>query len=893
MPQRTNFYSDEAQSILGRAPSWVVRWGITVVFLIFVGIIVGCYFIKYPDTIEAPAVITTVNPPSDLVARYDGLIDTLCVKDKELVERGELIAVLHNAAERRDVERLSEHLLAADTLAPAALAASPWLDGEYALGELQSAFADLQSRCRDYRHYLATDNIARKKELLREQIAKNREYYAKLERQRSLLLQDLDYGRRTLERDSLLLAEAVISAADYETTAQNYLSKQNAQAGFDATLTSTELQIIQSEQQLVELTLQQENETAEYERTLEQSRQQLAARIAQWRQQYVLEAPVTGRVTLVNYWSENQHVAVGDKLASIVPDGATEVIGPPAGSLGGFRQSKGRPRGEREAQRLSLHGVRRAAGADTFAVGRTGTDTDPERHGHRLYRRGRLPRRHDHVVPARAADDSADGRHGGDRNRRHAVDRTLHPARRLAFQKPISRMRRTYIVPLGLLLLSCMPGFAQERRWTLEECIAHAYEHNIEIKARELTAAEKRIALAESKWSYAPDLSVSNSSSLATGRVLDETTYEFVENETVAGNSSSLGANILLFGGLKNYYNLKRAQLDLRSSLLAVEKMRNDVRMNVTAYYLEVLCAEETIRDAEQVVAELRMQEEKTAKKVEARKVTTADLLQIRSQLADAENDVLTARNTYDIARLNLCQLLEIDDYTTFRTVAPDVGVPARSGIADSPAEVFDAARELPELEAARVGIDMARRDLQIARTAYWPTLSLSVGYGSSYSDVRQKMFRNTDGTYRYEAYPFFEQYKDNASSYVSLSLNIPIFGKFTVRKNVQRQKLAIRQAEYALRTAEKQVEKEVAQALIDARTAWERYRGAQRYVASAEEAARQIERKYDLGAATVTDYNAAVSAAVKARSQRLQAKYEYLFKIKTLTYYTNYDYGE
>lgn len=230
MPQRTNFYSDEAQSILGRAPSWVVRWGITVVFLIFVGIIVGCYFIKYPDTIEAPAVITTVNPPSDLVARYDGLIDTLCVKDKELVERGELIAVLHNAAERRDVERLSEHLLAADTLAPAALAASPWLDGEYALGELQSAFADLQSRCRDYRHYLATDNIARKKELLREQIAKNREYYAKLERQRSLLLQDLDYGRRTLERDSLLLAEAVISAADYETTAQNYLSKQNAQA---------------------------------------------------------------------------------------------------------------------------------------------------------------------------------------------------------------------------------------------------------------------------------------------------------------------------------------------------------------------------------------------------------------------------------------------------------------------------------------------------------------------------------------------------------------------------------------------------------------------------------------------------------------------------------------
>lgn len=426
---------------------------------------------------------------------------------------------------------------------------------------------------------------------------------------------------------------------------------------------------------------------------------------------------------------------------------------------------------------------------------------------------------------------------------------------------------------------------AQEKHWTLEECIAYAYEHNIEIKQQELTAESKRLAVAESKWSYAPSVSASAGYSLSTGRVLDETTYEFLENETVAGSNASLGASVPLFGGLRNHYNLRRAKLDLRSSLLAVEKMRNDVRMNVTASYLEILCAEETIRDAEQVVEELKVQEEKTAKKVEARKVTMADLLQIRAQRADAENDVLTARNTYDIARLNLCQLLEIDDYASFRAVAPDTEL-ARYGVTDAPAAVLDAAQGLPELEEARVGIDLARRDLQIARSAYYPTLSLSAGYGSSYSDARQKMFRNPDGTYRYEAYPFFDQFRDNASSYVSLSLNIPIFSKFTTRKNVQRQKLALRQAEYALRTVEKQVAREVTQALIDARTAWEKYLGAQKYVASAEEAARQVERKYDLGAASVTDYNAAVSAQVRARSQLLQAKYEYVFKTKIIDYY-------
>lgn len=450
-------------------------------------------------------------------------------------------------------------------------------------------------------------------------------------------------------------------------------------------------------------------------------------------------------------------------------------------------------------------------------------------------------------------------------------------------------MRLSFVL---LSLCTTIAANAQKFRWTLEECIAYAYEHNIEIKMQELAIEEKRLYLSEAKWSYAPDISASSSYSLSAGRVLDPTTYEFIEQQTVRGNSSSVGANITVFNGMRNMYRLKRAQLDLRSSLLGAQAMRRDVRMNVTVRYLEVLCAEETIRDAEQVVAELKAQEEKTAKKVEAHKVTMADLLQIRAQLADAENDVLTARNNYDIARLNICQFIEINDYTSFYVAVPEVSELIRNDMMEAPEALLDVARSLPEVESARVGIALARRDLQIARTAYWPTVSLSAGYGSSFSSVRQKMFEKPNGTFRYEVYPFYEQYKDNASSYVSLSLNIPIFCKFTTRKNVQRHKLAVRQAEYTLQSVEKQVAKEVMQAFIAVRTSLQRYLGAKKYVAYSEEALRQIERKYDIGVATVTDYNAAVSAAVKARSQLLQAKYEYLFKIKTLTYYMDY-YGE
>ena len=205
----------------------------------------------------------------------------------------------------------------------------------------------------------------------------------------------------------------------------------------------------------------------------------------------------------------------------------------------------------------------------------------------------------------------------------------------------------------------------------------------------------------------------------------------------------------------------------------------------------------------------------------------------------------------------------------------------------DMSVSALETVRDLPELEIARMEIAIAQKDLQITRSAYYPTLSLSAGYGSSYSDARHKLFQNADGTYQYEAYPYFDQFRDNASSYISLSLNIPLFNKFTTRRNVQRQKLALQQTRYALQVAEKQMVKEITEVAIETNTAWEKYLGAQKHVASAEEAARQVERKYDLGVATVTDYNAAVSAVRKARSQLIVAKYEYLFKRKIVQYYT------
>ena len=308
--------------------------------------------------------------------------------------------------------------------------------------------------------------------------------------------------------------------------------------------------------------------------------------------------------------------------------------------------------------------------------------------------------------------------------------------------------------------------------------------------------------------------------------------------------------------------------------------------MNITAYYLEILCAKENLKNTRQIVESLQTQEEKTSLSVDAHKLTMSDLLQIQSQLADAENDVLTAENQLNIAKLNLCQLLEIEDYNNFDTTVPNNADWVKENIPYSLTDVEHAAMNLPQIRISQVNIDMAKRNIRIAQSSYYPQFTLAGAYGSSYSDARTKNLQNPDGTFKQVAYPFFDQYRDNANSYISLSINIPIFGRLTARKNVNKQRIAYSQAKIDYQSACKQVSKEVNQAYIDAKTASKKYVAATKYVTAATEALRQVEKKYELGIVNVVDFNVAMNNLIKAQTQYLQAKYEYIFKIKIIRFY-------
>lgn len=154
-------HSEEAADIFSKHPTWIIRWGITVLCIIMVALVIGCYCIQYPQTVDAVAVITTLNPPSDLVIRTDGRIDTIYVSDKQMVHKGDRIALLNDVANATDIDSVTGYLSQSYQQSMEEFAGSPWLSQEYNLGNIQQTYEAFRLLCADYCHYLAADHIGK------------------------------------------------------------------------------------------------------------------------------------------------------------------------------------------------------------------------------------------------------------------------------------------------------------------------------------------------------------------------------------------------------------------------------------------------------------------------------------------------------------------------------------------------------------------------------------------------------------------------------------------------------------------------------------------------------------------------------------------------------------
>lgn len=336
-----NFHSEPVQEIMGAVPSWTTRWGASVIAVIFVVLVAGCYIIKYPQTVEASVTLTSENPPSDLVSRYDGLLDTICVKNEQKVKEGDIVAWLATPAAYEDIlfveSIVSDMVEDADSFSDLYQWCSvDKLYCNYSLGELQDVWGEFVENCQAYKNWEEIDQFGIQRHLIGERIVKNEEYYERLLEQRVMLEQDIEYEAAGLRRDSLLMAKGAISRLEFEESFKGWLSKKSNLASFKASLTNVQLSILQLKQNLVEVDVQHRSEFVEYSRNISQMAESVMAQIDQWKERYAVIAPMDGVVSLQTVWNKGQHVSVGDVIASIVPENEARIIGRLQVSSSGF-----------------------------------------------------------------------------------------------------------------------------------------------------------------------------------------------------------------------------------------------------------------------------------------------------------------------------------------------------------------------------------------------------------------------------------------------------------------------------------------------------------------------------------------------------------------------------
>lgn len=319
-------HSEVVTEIFNKKPSWLLKWGITVEIIILFLLIVLSWIIKFPQTVDTVVTITTINPPADLHARSDGVIDKIFVRDKQSVYRGQTIAVISNTANYNDVLEIYKRITS-NFDSSYSFVHDSWLTKNYNLGDLQQTYEDFRNICIAYKNYLDEGALSQKKGVLQSQINKSIDYKKQMVNQDRLSQKDLYYEHLNEKRYEELYNKGLISASEYQKEIQTRIKIEQARSKSNVAITSSELSIMQIKQQIIELEIQDKDVISDYKRKIKQYKQQLATAIKQWKYQYIVESPISGYVTFVTYWSENQTITNGERIVTIVPNNNTKIIG--------------------------------------------------------------------------------------------------------------------------------------------------------------------------------------------------------------------------------------------------------------------------------------------------------------------------------------------------------------------------------------------------------------------------------------------------------------------------------------------------------------------------------------------------------------------------------------
>ena len=449
---------------------------------------------------------------------------------------------------------------------------------------------------------------------------------------------------------------------------------------------------------------------------------------------------------------------------------------------------------------------------------------------------------------------------------------------------------------------------AQVKNYTLQDCIDLAYKQNVALNQTELTSKMNAIILKQSKANLYPNLFFNDGQTESFGTSYNSYTGQN-SNQTIGSNSAALSSSVNLFNGFQGVNTITQNKYLYDAGNFDVEKMKNDITLAAIDDYLAVIYAYEAMKIAKDQISTDSVQLDRTRKYLDAGKVAELSVFQMESQMAADKVAVINAENQIQLSKVALMQLMEMPITNDFDVVHYDLKEPTTEVLSTSSDDIYKTAEGIkPEIKSAALKTNAAESGLKIAQGLDYPKITLGGEIITGYSTARERISYVTDiqqlngyivnnpnesvlsyfpvNTSQTANYPAFDQLKDNIGEQLTLSITVPIFNNYQGKYGIEKARLNILNAKLNEDATKNTLRKSIEQAYTDMTSSFKNYNALKEALTTEEKTYRDMEKRYNSGLASATDFLIEKNNLTKAEFAVLQAKYDYIFKTKVVDFY-------
>lgn len=413
---------------------------------------------------------------------------------------------------------------------------------------------------------------------------------------------------------------------------------------------------------------------------------------------------------------------------------------------------------------------------------------------------------------------------------------------------------------------------AAQTPMSLRDCIARAQQRNIKIRQAEVARDDRALQLDNARKAFLPEVNAGAGENLSFGRGL--TANNTYESRNTSATSFSLSASMPLYTGGRLTRRRHAEKLRLEAAVADIERLREDIRLQVTQAYYQVLFQTDLVRQAESNLRLSQSMQRRVDERIRSGAMAEIERAQAVSRTAQDKLALTQAENNRALALLELSQLLEYSTPDSLTVTSPDtLSIPTLTG---NPEEIYALSlAERPALRAAELRTRAADEAIGEARAGYLPNVSLNAGLGTN--------FYSTSGL---SNTAFGRQLRDNFAQSVGLSIAVPVFDRHATRNSIRAAKLAALNNRLDEAEARKSLFKEIQNAYYNALTSTQKWKAACVADTAASAALHLMARKYEAGKANGAEYDEARTKQTNAATDRITAFYEALFRRDILDFY-------